>query len=394
MRASPRADSPNRAAACPFQTPTATSSCARPTPLRSKTPVMLFSRRQFVGLWALAACRLAVPDRLRAADAATVNWPSRVMQLPPDDEEHKPPVVTALRLHREGEQLATAGDDHRVRVWNLRDGRLLWRLEGHADWVRAIDYAPHGRWLASAGNDRQVLLWDATRGTALGVLATAEAALAAIRFTHDGKFLAAAGFADRVYLVDTASRQRLAQLPAPGDDMRAVAIAPDDTLLAVGGRSGVVRLLALPGGEQVRDLAVHRQRIRSLEFSPDGSYLASSGEDRTIHILALASGEGFHLPLRPAKVMALAWFGPQQLAAAGSDNLIRLWDVTSRTEIGCLRGHTGSVAALDCRGKVLVSAAYDTTVRVWEISDRIAGEATEPAGRVGRPLLPPTRQVR
>lgn len=355
---------------------------------------MSLTRRQFVGLAALAACRVAAPGRLSAAEAATVNWPSRVMQLPPDDEEHKPPVVTALRLHRDGEQLATAGDDHRVRVWNLRDGRLRWRLEGHADWVRAIDYAPHGPWLASAGNDRQVLLWDTERGMNLGVLAAAQAALAAIRFTSDGKYLAAVGFEDRVHLVDTASRQRLWQLPAPGDDMRAVAIAPDDRVLAVGGRSGVVRLLGLPGGEPLRDLAVHRQRIRSLAFSPDGGYLASSGEDRTIHIVRLASGEGFHLPLRPAKVLAVAWFGPQQLAAAGSDNLIRLWDVTSRTEIGCLRGHTGSVAALDCRGKMLVSAAYDTTVRVWEISDRVAGPAAEPAGRVGQPIPPPTRQVR
>ena len=355
---------------------------------------MSLSRRQFVGLSALAAWRLMMPAQLGAAEAATVNWPSRVVQLPPDDDEHKPPVVTALRLHRDGEQLATAGDDHRVRVWNLRDGRLLWRLEGHADWVRAIDYAPHGPWLASAGNDRQVLLWDVERGTSLGVLATAQAALAAIRFTSDGKWLAAVGFGDDVHLVDTASRQRLWRLPAPGDDMRAVAIAPDDKLLAVGGRSGVVRLMALPGGELLRDLAVHRQRIRSLAFSPDGSYLASSGEDRAIHILTLASGEGFHLPLRPTKVMALAWFGPQQLAAAGSDNLIRLWDVHSRSEIGCLRGHTGSVAALDCRGKMLISAAYDTTVRVWEISDRIAGPHAEPAGRVGQPLPPPTRQVR
>jgi WD40 repeat protein len=176
--------------------------------------------------------------------------------------------------------------------------------------------------------------------------------------------------------------------------MRAVAIAADDRLLAVGGRSGVVRLFALPQGERLRDLPVHRQRIRSLVFSPDGSYLASSGEDRAIHILALASGEGFHLPPRPAKVLALAWLGPQLLAAAGSDNLIRLWDVTSRSEIGCLRGHTGSVAALDCRGKVLVSAAYDTTVRVWEISDRVAGPGAEPAGRVGQPLPRQDRQTR
>ncbi len=68
-----------------------------------------------------------------------ISWPSRVVQLPPDDDSHRPPVVTAVRLHRDGQQLATAGDDHRVRVWNLADGALIHKLDAHTDWVRTID---------------------------------------------------------------------------------------------------------------------------------------------------------------------------------------------------------------------------------------------------------------
>ena len=37
----------------------------------------------------------------------------------------------------------------------------------------------------------------------------------------------------------------------------------------------------------------------------------------------------------------LAFCGPQQLATAGSDNQIHLWDVATKEEIGSLRGHTG-----------------------------------------------------
>ena len=91
-------------------------------------------------------------------------------------------------------------------------------------------------------------------------------------------------------------------------------------------------------------------------------------------------------------MLALAFCGPQQLATAGSDNQIHLWDVATKEEIGSLRGHTGSVAALECRDKVLVSAGYDTTVRIWDVGDQVAGGKTENPGRVGAlPNEPRTR---
>jgi dipeptidyl aminopeptidase/acylaminoacyl peptidase len=354
----------------------------------------LVSRRQFVAGLAsvlVAGTRLDLPRAL-AGEARVISWPSRVVQLPPDDENQKPPVVTAVRLHRDGQLLATAGDDHCVRVWSLADGKLVHKLSGHSDWVRTVDYSPDGRVLASAGNDRQIIFWDAKSGEQLDVLATHQAAIAAIRFSYDGKLIVAAGFEETVRIYDTATKQLAASLPAPCQDMRAVTFSHDDQTLAVGGRCGTVRLFSVARGQVLRDIPAHRQRIRAIAFSSDDSYVASSGEDRLIHVAPLARGDGYSLPPRPAKVLSLAFYGPQQLATAGSDNQIRLWDVAIKEEIGCLRGHTGSVAALECKDKVLVSAGYDTTVRVWDVGDQVAAGGGAGPGRVGaRPAEPRTR---
>jgi WD40 repeat protein len=142
-----------------------------------------------------------------------------------------------------------------------------------------------------------------------------------------------------------------------------------------------MRLLSAEHGELVRDVPAHRQRIRAVSFSPDGTYIASAAEDRLVHVLPLAPGRsGFTFPSRPAKALALAFYGPRQLAVAGSDNLIRLWDVAEQRETGLLAGHTGTIAALECQDKVLVSAGYDTTVRVWSVADQVASRpATLPA---------------
>src|SRR5262245_15690505 len=97
-------------------------------------PTMLISRRQFLAGLAPSAIVLCAPFEPAAmGETRAISWPSRVVQLPPDDDNQKPPVVTALRMHRDGQRLATAGDDHTVRVWNLENGKLIQKLNAHTD---------------------------------------------------------------------------------------------------------------------------------------------------------------------------------------------------------------------------------------------------------------------
>jgi WD40 repeat protein len=65
--------------------------------------------------------------------------------------------------------------------------------------------------------------------------------------------------------------------------------------------------------------------------------------------------------------MSLVFRGNDQLATAGSDNLVHIWDLNTRTKIAELAGHTGTVAVLACHQDLLVSAGFDTTVRTWKL---------------------------
>jgi WD40 repeat protein len=251
------------------------------------------------------------------------------------------------------------------------------RLEGHEDWVHTVAYSPNGIALATAGTDQRLIFWEADSGRQLCAFRDFTNALTRIAWSHDGTKLAVTGFAGALRIYDTAQRQLLRDLQAPCVDMRAVAFSVDDRLIASGGRNGVVRVWRTNQGEQLFEYKAHRQRIRAILFSPDGKQIVSCGEDRRIHVRSLEQKIGRDLPARPTKIFSMTFFGPRQLAYGGSDNLVRLWDLSTATEIGRLTGHQGSVAALDCDGEVLVSGGYDTSIHVWTIKDRVA---TSPGG--------------
>src|SRR5262249_18858916 len=81
---------------------------------------------------------------------------------------------------------------------------------------------------------------------------------------------------------------------------------------------------------------------------------------------------------RPVRVLAAhsdtIWcvaFSPdaQQALTASYDSMLRIWDVETGHERGCLKGHKGGVLSVAYApdGKIAVSAGADRTLRLWDL---------------------------
>ncbi len=332
-------------------------------------------------IFAVFAC-LAADSRMARAEPPVVAPPRTNT---PDAAERssvaRRPVITAVAIAPGGQQIATAGDDHAVRIWNASTGKIAHMLEEHTDWVRTLACSPDGQMLASGGDDRRIILWNLATGKKSLQLPLHSHPVYRVTFNPAGTLLAAAGFEHTVRLYDAHTGEAVQTLHGPGGDLRGAVFSPDGAELAVAGRNGQIRVWAVATGIMRLEIAAGQGRIRTLAYAPSGERLISAGEGRAISVWDAHNGElVYKFDCPAAKVLSMTVCGDDRIATGGSDNVVRIWNWQTQTEVDRLRGHTGSVAALDYdpASGILLSGSYDTTLRVWRLN---AGQGQKDTAR-------------
>jgi len=97
--------------------------------------------------------------------------------------------VEALTFLPDGLSLAMAGPDSFVRIWNIENNSLIAELRGHTAPVLTIDVSTNGDLLATAGSDRTIRLWRAEDWSLMRVLEGHQEPILAVDFSPDGRLL-------------------------------------------------------------------------------------------------------------------------------------------------------------------------------------------------------------
>src|SRR5262249_2066312 len=174
----------------------------------------------------------------------------------------------------------------------------------------------------------------------------------------------------------------------------ALTFQPGEAILATGHDDGKVRVWDWAEQKLLCEADAHRMPVSAVAFSWDGSRLATAGEDRRLHPLALRTGPGQDVTLSPARTLeghkdrisGLAWHpDSRRLYSAAWDTTVRVWDVQAKEPIILLNYHATQVLALALSGdgKLLASADSDNAVHIRDTDQqRNVAILREPTGEV------------
>jgi eukaryotic-like serine/threonine-protein kinase len=236
-------------------------------------------------------------------------------------------LVTTLAFSPDGKWLASGSFDEKgpVKLWEIGSGKCIATLNGHNNRVDSVVFSPDGKTLASSGRDRVVRLWDVTTHKDRPILYGHQAE--SLAFSLDGRTLALNSGSQAPFLWDIEEQKvRRALLPQNAGHV-AVAFSPDGKTLATGGYKGTVRIFDAVTGELRFSARNHSVAVNCLAFSPDGKTLASAGFDKKVKLWQVATGrELLTLPEQKDRVRWLA-FSPDgtMLATAGHDGILKIY---------------------------------------------------------------------
>jgi WD40 repeat protein/DNA-binding SARP family transcriptional activator/class 3 adenylate cyclase len=155
--------------------------------------------------------------------------------------------IRDARFSPDGLLVATAASAEepgrsRVRIWDWQRGQLVRTIIANAS---VLEFDPSGPEIATAGPEGPVELWDMETGTPLSVLGGQSGGFTDVAFSPDGARVATASFDGSVRLFEAATGVQQLVLRGSGCTVQGVDFSPDGTKLASTSWCDGVRIWAL-----------------------------------------------------------------------------------------------------------------------------------------------------
>ncbi len=319
--------------------------------------------------------------------------------------------ISVMAFSEDGKKIAAANPIGEIRLWDADTGNELFTFKTeHTELLTSLAFSPEGNSLAS-GYLYSIQVWNTstpiklykhikTTGFSDALVFSPEGNTVTNidSFTYNEKIndgIAKESLVSTLSVWDISMGQKQSDFPIKSYNEtkvqgnitsttyhalggEAIAFSQNGYMLAtvqnVGGAKEDNRFSVLtwdvPNGEIHYTLKGHTDKIKALAFTPNGRTLASGGEDGTVRIWDVSTGtQMFNLPLGKTGALAITADG-KILATTNSPFKIKLWDIENGKEMTPIQGQNGTVEilAFSPDSTILVSGGRDGKIRLWDIT--------------------------
>ncbi|MCB9795586.1 MAG: protein kinase [Alphaproteobacteria bacterium] len=304
--------------------------------------------------------------RVRGLDEAGTlhTWRVRDGALLGSEDLGAAPVVSAWSA--DGARLAVLDAEGRLRL--IREGAVQ-ELEPLAP-LRWLRFTPDGRHLLGLNEQGELRAWSAEDGAALGDMRAAKDRLGGPGWTHvslapEGGWLWTREHPAHFTLWALEPLRPLLEVDWPGQVWRFAATGTQAQLVLKEASRALLWDAATDA--VLGSFASNHDAATGLSLSPDGRSLLAAHGDVAIYELATGALRQ-EVNEHDGDVLHLAYSADgRQLATAGTDGQVILWDAHTWRHVATQRDHVGAVASLHFSpdARQLLSLGADGRVRVW-----------------------------
>jgi WD40 repeat protein len=197
-------------------------------------------------------------------------------------------VFFAVAFRPDGMQLAAAGADGLVRVFDVATGAEKLKINSHADWATAVCFSPDGTRIATASRDKTAKVFDAQSGSLLATFSEHSAPVRAVAFQPDGKMVISAG-GNRICLWNPDDGKLAGEMSGFTNEIQALLCQGEAVVAGSADRS--VRHFKIADRSLVRAFSEQPAPVLSLAWHGSTNLVGAGCFDGTVTILKLDSEE-------------------------------------------------------------------------------------------------------
>ncbi|MBE9057537.1 WD40 repeat domain-containing protein [Sphaerospermopsis sp. LEGE 08334] len=196
---------------------------------------------------------------------------------------HQKPV-NVITISPDG-TILTSGSN-KIKIWNLQKGERICTL-WHSSEVHAVAISPDGKILASGSSDHKIRLWNPRNGDPLRTIAGHLGEVTSIVISPNGEYLFSGSADSKIKIWQLSTGKLLKTLNGHTNKVKSLAVSPNCEFICSGSADSTIKIWHISTGEVLQTLTGHSGVVNSISLSVDGKVLASGSSDKTVKIWQL-----------------------------------------------------------------------------------------------------------